>query len=219
MNFDDLKERLRESFQTLAGRMAESPAWNQLVEKYADLPPQGQKAALAGGAFAMTLLLLLVPSCVFMTSSTNLQDFEDKKQSMRELFRVNREVSAMPPAPQPLTIGELENRARGELNVAGLQQDQMGGVAEFDNKGQASGWIPKALDQRGVTVSVKKLNLQQIVDIGSRLQRLQSTAKLTGVEIRAQTEDPHYFDVVYKIVAFNLPAGSDAKTGSKNGSK
>lgn len=215
MNLDDLKEQLRESFQSITGRIAESPAWNQLVEKYSDLPPQGQKAALAGAAFVSTLILLFVPSCIFMSSSTNLQDFEDKKQSMRELFRVHREVSVLPPAPMPLTPGELENRARGELNSAGLQPDQLGGVTDFDNKTRSSAWIPKALEQRGVAVTVKKLNLQQVVDLGNRLQRLQQTAMLTGLEVRAQAEDPHYFDVVYKIVAFSLPPEPLSKSGKK----
>lgn len=214
MNLDDIKDRFREGFQTIAGKLRESPAWHQLVEKYADLPPQGQKVALAGAGFGFTAMLLLVPSCVLMTSSSNLQEFEDKKQLMRDLFRVHRTVSALPPAPIGLTIGELQNRAAGELNTAGLQPDQLGGITEFDNKATASAWIPKTLDQKGVNVTVRKLNLQQIVDIGTRLQRLQSTAKMIGMEVRAQAADPHYFDVVYKIVAFNLPP-EPAKGGKK----
>jgi hypothetical protein len=215
VNFEDIKDKFREAFQSIAGKIKESPAWHQLMEKYADLPPQGQKIALAGAGFGFTLMMLLVPSCVLMTSSTNLQEFEDKKQLMRDLFRTHRTVSALPPAPIGLSIGELQNRASSELSMAGLQPDQLGGVMEFDNKAVASTWIPKSLEQKGVNVTVRKLNLQQVVDIGTRLQRIQSTAKMTGMEIRAQAADPHYFDVVYKIVAFNLPPEPAPKGGKK----
>ena len=72
-------------------------------------------------------------------------------------------------------------------------------------KGPASSWIPKSLEQNGVSVAVKKLNLSQIVDIGQKLQRINTTAKMVGIQVVAQAADPHYFDVVYKLVAFNLP--------------
>ncbi len=215
MNFDDIKDRLREAFQTLSGRVRESTAWNQLMEKYADLPPQGQKAALAGTGVIFALFMLMIPSCVFLSSMTNITDFEDKKQLMRDLYRTHREASALPPPPLSMSGSELQNRVQSVLSGAGLQPEQLGGVQEFDNKPKSSGWIPKSLDQAGVAVTVRKLNLEQIVDIGQRLQRMQATAKMTGLEVRAQSEDPHYFDVVYKIVAFNLPPEPAPKGGAK----
>ena len=134
MNFDDIKDRLRELFQTVSGRVRESPAFVQLMEKYADLNPKAQKAALIGVGATFALLMLILPSCVFMSAGTSLDDFESKKQLMRDLYRINREASALPPPPMSMSAGDLRNRIQNEIGMAGLQPDQLGAVSDFDNE-------------------------------------------------------------------------------------
>lgn len=222
MNFEDIKERIKELFQSITGRIAESSAWQQLSEKYADLPPQGQKAALSGAAFIGALLLISVPYLFYASSASQLDDFEGKKTMMREFFRINREANSLPPPPVAISANDLRNRIQNEITLAQLQPEQNGGITDFDNKAKASSWIPKTLQQSGVAVTLKKLNLQQIVDIGQKLQNIQPTAKMIGLEVHAQREDPHYFDVTYKLVAFSLPpepGSKDAKAGAKPGEK
>jgi hypothetical protein len=113
---------------------------------------------------------------------------------------------------------DLQSRAQSQINTQNLQADQIRGVTDFDNSGSsASPIIPKAVIQKGVSVSLTKLTLKQVVDIGHMLQTVHQSAKMVSMEMTAQRENPHYFDVVYKIVSFALPAEPTPK--DKKGKK
>lgn len=198
MNFDDLKEQLREQFSALASKVQESPTWIQLTEVYQNLSPNGQKAALAGLAALFTLILLALPMTFYFSSQESVAAFEDQRQLIRDLYRVSRAAKTLPPAPaQP---GDLTSLIRSRLDIARLAPEQIGSVAPMELTGNIVG-IPKALDRTGVRVNLSKLNLRQVVDIGHNLQSAHPSVKMTGLDIRANSEDDHYFDVVYQLVS------------------
>jgi hypothetical protein len=201
MNLDDLKDRLREALQSLK----ESQVWLQITEAYDNLPPTGQKATLAGVGALLALILFLIPYSFYSSSQDQIVEFEDKKQLMRDLYRVTRSVNSLPPAPPAISTQELRTQIQTELTAGGIAPENIGAMMDFDNTDAKSTALPKNLQQPGVSINVKKLNLQQVVDIGQRLMRIRPTAKMVGLEVKAQSPDPHYFDVTYKIVAFNLP--------------
>jgi hypothetical protein len=215
MNLDDLKDKLREALQSLK----ESSLWIQLSEKYHDLPPRGQTASLFGVGFLLALLLLLIPYSFFSSSQDQMLEVEDKKQLMRDLFQVTREVSALPPAPPTISVGEMRTQIQMELSNLGIQPEQFGPMMDFDNATTNSTSLPRNLQQPGVSINLTKLNLQQIVEVGQKLMAIRPTTKLVGLEVKAQTPDPHYFDVTYKIVALNLPPEPSSSTGAKSGAR
>ena len=216
MNLDDLKERFREQYQAISSRVQESTAWNQMVEKYQDLSPQAQKAAIALVSLVFALIILSVPYSFYSSSQDEVDQFEDKKQLMRDLFHVSRKVNSLPVAPPTMSTPELQASVQNELSVAHLQPDQILSVSEFDNTPHASPTLPKGLTQKGVIANLHKLNLSQMVDLGSHLQSIRPTVKLVGVEVTANRDDAHYFDVVYKLVTFALPIDPSAAKDSKN---
>ena len=222
MALEDLKDKVRDTVQTLASQIQESDAFIQLKEKFQDRSPRAQKMILWGGGAGAALVLLLIPWVFFFSSSmTVMGEFEDKKQLMRELFRVSRVASTLPPLPPAVTQGDLRNIITGELQMVNPPvKDQVGPMTDFDNTGRVTGTpFSKEIEQRGVAVTLTKLNLQQVVDIGRRLQAVRPTTKMLGIEIKATDKDPHYFDVTYRIAALSLPpepaAGGPAKPGAK----
>lgn len=207
---DDLRDNLRDQAKAIASRIRETDAWLQLTERYQSLSPNGQRASIAGAAFVGFLIVMAVPWSFYSGSQTSIADFENKRNTVRELFRVNREASSLPPAPPLVASAELQNIARNSLTAARLQADQIKSVTESDAKVAA---VPATIEQSGIQVSLSKLNLKQIVDIGHELQNLQATARMTGLEIRASAADPKYYDVVYRVVAFAPKAAPlDAKS-------
>jgi hypothetical protein len=219
---DDLNDRVKEQLASIAGRVRESTLWNQLVEKFQDMSPNAQKITLGGGAFLLALFLMAIPWTFYSSSQDEIQTFEEKKSTLRDLYRVWRTSAAIPPSTQTFSAAELRGAVSGVL--ASIQPrllpEQTVSINDFDNSSSVSSAIPKGLTQQGVIVNLNDLNLDQVVKVGASLQTLRTTAKVTGVRIQAQPPpNNHYFSVTFKIVAFNLPPEATSKTPGKPGAK
>jgi hypothetical protein len=217
MILDDLRDQLGERWQAALGQAQESSIYISLREKYDNLAPPMQKLTLFLGSVVMVFLLFLIPWSYISSGNTSLEDFENKKTTIRELFRVSRYSGELASAPPNTPPSVLQSRAQSELQQARLQPEQIKSVEEFDNSGpQASAIIPKSVIQKGIKVSLSKLNLRQVIALGSQLQTLERGVKMVGMDVMATSEDPHFFDVTYKLVTFTLPVEATPETGKKN---
>jgi hypothetical protein len=219
MNLDDIKDQLKERLHSAWARLQENGTFIQLTDKFQNLPPRGQKAAIAGGVFLVLMLLFSIPFVYYSSSQTAVAEFEEKKQLIRDLFRVSRASVILQNAPRVAGSMELMSGAQNQLNIAQLQPEQIRGVTDYDNAPKSGGTIPKNVLQKGVQVSLAKLNLRQIVDIGHGLQTMHPSAKMVGLEVTANQDNPHFFDVVYRIVAFNIPEEPAPAPKPKPGAK
>ncbi len=221
MALEDIRDSLQEQLKAIAARVRETDGWLKLNEKYQGLSPVGQKVSIAGAALVAFLILMAVPWTFYSSSRSSVDDFESKRGLIRELFHVNREASSLPLAPAPVATTELQNNARNSLTTARLQPDQI--ISVTDSPSTLAN-VPKTIDQAGIQVVLAKLNLKQVVDIGHELQNLQGpsgTARMTGLEIKANVADSRYYDVVYRVVAFSAkldaaPSGKNAKTKGRS---
>ena len=90
-----------------------------------------------------------------------------------------------------------------------------------------TGLIPKGLLESGLRISLAKLNLRQIVDIGYNIQAISPSVKMNAINITANPEDPRYFDVEMKLVSLAVPqahvempdAGGDEEGGGSKAKK
>ncbi len=218
MNFDDIKDKLREQFMILWAQIQETALWHKLSEEFGNLSPRKQKGVLIGLVIIGIFILLLVPYSLYSTTSDTVAEYDRKRDLIRELFKVKRESAILENAPQTITGSELQSRVQTQVTNAHLAPEQSHGVIEYDNAGpQASSIIPKNVIQKGTTVSLAKLTLKQVVDIGYQLQSTHQAAKLVGLEVTASSANPNYFDVVYKLVSFSMPA--EAAPAEKGGKK
>lgn len=214
MAFEDLRDNLREQARAIASRVQETSTWISLNEKYQGLSPVGQKASLVGGIFLAFLIVMAVPWMFYSDSQASMEEFESKRTVVRDLFRVTREAASIPPPPPAVTSGVLQNSAREALTAARLQPEQITVVTESPI---TVAGVPKTVDQAGILVSLSKLNLKQVIDVGNELQNLHQMARMSGLEVKANTADPKYYDVIYKIVAFS--AKPEATPKSNRGSR
>jgi hypothetical protein len=216
---EDVKENIKERANAVLARAQESTAWMQIMEKYNELSPLMQKLALVGSVLVIILLLLIAPGTFYFSSQDYVEDFENKRNLIRELFHVSHDMGSMPPLSLPVSASDLESRARTSL-TAKLQPEQIAAISSGNEGGVPK--LPKDVNQAALTVSLSKLNLIQVLDIGHELQMLHPTARMIGLSVKANTTDQHYFDVIYKIVAFSAkpeevkgPAGKDKKSRGK----
>lgn len=200
MALEDIRDNLKDQLRQISGNIQESSTFISLKEKYQGYSSTGQKGILAGAIVLSLLLLLSVPYMFYAGSQTSMEDFEGKRTLVRDLFRATREAGSLPPPPPPISSSELQNNARNLLNGARLQAEQIVGVAETP---MTVTGIPKTVEQAGILVSLAKLNLRQVVQIGHELQNIHPMARMNGLEVKANIADPKYYDAAYKIVAFS----------------
>lgn len=212
MAFEDLRDNVREQVRQISGTLQESSVFINLKEKYQGLTPTGQKLSLIGAGVASFLIVMAVPYMFYSGSQTAMEEFEEKRTVVRDLFRVTREASSIPAPPPPIAAMDLQNSARNTLNGARLQAEQIVSVNEATITIPG---IPKTIDQAGILVSLAKLNLKQVVEVGHELQNIHQMARMAGLEVKANVADPAYYDVVYKIVAFSAKPEAAAKGTSR----
>ncbi len=217
MIIDDLREQIVEKSSQLWAEIQESSLFTNTKEKYETLSPFGQKASLAGGALVALLILLAIPITYYSSASNNIEQFEAKKNLIRDLFRLNHATSELPPLPLGISTGELVSRVQSKIDMAHLQAEQIKSIQASDQK---LAGVSKNIVQAPVEVSLKSLNLSQIKDIGFDLQNIPNV-KMLGMDIEAiepQKASLHYFNVIFRLANFSLPpepVAPAAKTGGK----
>lgn len=219
MAFEDLRDTVKESFGQLVSRVQESSAYAQFNEKFQSLSPDAQKVAIATSALMAVLVLLMIPYLIaFSYSQDDVADFESKRALIKEVFQVSREARGLPPPPPQVSSGQLQSSAQSILQGARLQGEQMGGVSEIADI-KVPGIPTTTVQSAGVSVSLTKLNLTQVIEIGAQLQNMHEMARMIGVDIKANAQDGHYFDVVYKIAAFSAKPEPAAGGAGRNRSR
>ncbi len=210
MILDDIREKALERLQGFQASLDESDLYIRLKERYDSLSPIGQKLVVGTIAFLFALFLLQFPKAFYDAGSENLALFEENRDLVLDLYKVKRLAIVTPQAAPPMSGPELENRARSAVSSARVQVDQIKGISLFDNAGpNASKFIPKTVTQNGVEIRLANLNLTQVVDIGHALTNMGS-AKIVGLDVRAGSVPGNYFDAIFKVVSFNIPAAPAA---------
>ncbi len=223
MALSDVKDQIKEKFLELFGKIQESQVYNNIAEKYETLSPGAQKGIVSGGVILGFLILVSIPISYYSSSSSAIEEYDNTRQLIRALLRASRIASESSNLPALISSEELKARIQNDLSSFQLLPEQVGGVSDLESDKMGSPLAPSSISQSGVGLSLKKLNLKQVVDIGFQLQNINPSVKLAGLEVVAGTPDPHYFDVLYKLVVFTLPSISseveDAGPGSKGGAK
>ena len=211
MIIDDLKEQLGENLSQTWGQIQENPTYTNIKEKYDSLSPNSQKLSLLGIVMVLLLVILTVPMAYYSSASTNVEQFETKKGLIRELFHLQHATSELPPLPMSVSSSDLAAQAKSKLEAAHLQADQIKSVQAYDLPLPG---ITKPIIQNAIEVSLQKLNLTQIKEIGVTLQNLPNVKMIS---LNVEASEPalpgiHYFNVIYRLTNFSLPAEPVAAT-------
>ncbi|HWU43029.1 MAG TPA: hypothetical protein VN132_06305 [Bdellovibrio sp.] len=207
MNLDDLKDQLTSEGRAVWERIQDSAAFNQLRDRYENMSPSMQKMSVIGAALIIVLLILSVPYSNFTQSNEFVTDFEDKRTTIRQLLKVSRESADIPNIPQAPAMEMIRSTIENHVKMANLLPEQVKGtnVNTVESK-----LIPVNLVQGALDVSLAKLNLRQVMDMGYRFQTINPSVKLKDMIVTANLQDNRYFDVIYKLVALAVPTAPEA---------
>lgn len=217
MDLGSLKEELTEKVAAVWDKVEEHPAYSQLLEAFDSLPNKAQKAVIVGSGLLVTYLIISIPLSFITSSQDSMEEFESHRQTIRDLLKTTRMDSAGSSFRSGPTSGGLINRVRSTITAQNFLPEQVGDIQSFDASNLPLG--PKTIEKFGVQAQVKTLNLREIINLGYQLQQVTSGVKLIGMEMKATQKDPHYFDVVFKLVSFVLPPDAPPEEKSNRNKK
>lgn len=202
MNFNDLKDQLSHLLHQLWDRFHDSTLFNRLRDRYENLNPQKQKIVLAVTALLAILIVLQTPWIDFQESTENMSQFEERRDLIRKLLKVGHESAEKPQIPEGPSIDNLRSMISSRLENSRILPDQ---IKSIDSAGLTTQLVPTELSKGSLQVSLSKLNLRQIVEIGQQFVSISPSVKMVGLKLGPNSEDPRYFDTVYSFVSLNVP--------------
>ena len=199
---DEIKNQLKEKFSEIFEKIKETELYQKAEEKYQSLNPRGQKLTRYASAFLVLFFVVIYPVSQLQMSSDLVAEFEVKRELLRDLFKTYRESSASPALPPPPQGGELVSQVQSMLSSAELLPEQIVNVGLVEFEGRI---IPQKLVNSVVAVQLSSINLRQTVDIGTQLANISASIKVKDLDMNATEGKAGYFDVTYKLYAFNVP--------------
>lgn len=202
MNFDDLKDRLQSELKQLWEKIQDSSAYNQARDRFENLSPFGQKASLIGAVFLVLAFFFSIPWGFYSNSSLHEEEFLASRNLIKDLFKAQREAQEAPQLMMAPSPDSLKMQIENSLKAFQLLPDQIKGVEVSSEK---TSLLAENLVQGFVKVSLAKLNLRQINDIGYQLQSLNPNVKIKDLSIEPSLSQPKYFDASFRLVALKIP--------------
>lgn len=203
-SFEDIKEQIQNTLKNQWELFQESSLYIQVKERYENLTPAMQKLTLWGSAvLAGILIVLSLPISYYSESATYVSEFEEeKRQLVRDLLKTSRESQESPDLAIPPSMEQLKSQVDAQIQSARLVPEQILGTQIIP---ASSKLIPNTLSEGTLKISLAKLNLKQLIDLGYQLQSLNPSVKMLDLQIEANRLDPRYFDVTYKMAALAVP--------------
>lgn len=208
MAFEGLRDQLKEQWADLSAKVQESPAFNSLREQFESQTPAVQRAITAAGIGFVAFVLLWFPYGYLSSSSEYMSQFEENRALIQGLLRASRSAKTPLPLPPPIEAENLKNRLNNLFTQNRLMPEQIGEMQTVPNPPVKG--IPASVEQNGVAVQVKKLNLTQIIALGNQVQNIGPGTKLMGMDIVQSAGQTHYYDVIFKVVNFGLSQIADS---------
>ncbi len=199
---EDLKDRFKAIGARLGEQIQESESYTKLQDRYQSLSASGQKLVWIFGIISVMLVLLFYPTTQLTTSQELITSFEEKRGLIRDLFKTYRESSGNSTVAVPPPQETLRNAIESVLTVANLIPEQRVGLIQSTAEGRL---IPASLVGYVMEVKLAKLNLKQIVDIGTAINAISESVKMKDLTLNAHAQDTRYYDVTYKLYSLNVP--------------
>lgn len=203
MAFEDVRENLKNQFEQLGDRITHSRLFGIFNERYENLTSAQQRIAKLIGALLVLGFFTYLPLSYFLLSFENESSFEEKRKQIKNIIKSEREVSALPDIPRPLAAESIKSNVESELKAMNLLPEQIKSVTI--NHQPTSSLIPANKLQYGLDITINKINVKQLTNLGAKLQVIHPAVKLKDLIVTLNREDVRYLNADIKMVALNIP--------------
>lgn len=199
---DNLTEQLKTIGTGIGQKIQDSPLYAQAMDRYENMSPLAQKIFILSSILVVLFSLFFIPMSNFSNSQLSLSNFEEKRNLIRELYKTYRESSTVPQIEVPPSYENLRSSIDAIISQAQLIPEQNLGMIEVAPEGRL---IPANLVSNVLQLKLAKLNLKQIVDIGTSILALSNSVKMKDLFITANKQDTRYYDVTYMMYSLKVP--------------
>lgn len=203
MAFEDARENLKAQFQQIGERFVNSSTYQLFNEKYENLSSAQQRLFKLIGGILILGGFIYMPLDSFLISFENETAFEEKRQLIKDVIRSEREVTSLPDIPRPLPAESIRSNIESQLKELNFVPEQIKQVAVSYQTN--STLIPQNKIQYGIDVSIHKINVKQLTNLGSKLQIIHPAVKIKDMIVSLNREDARYLNADFKLVALNIP--------------
>ncbi len=183
----------------------ETDTYISLKDRYDNLSPRNQKLTILATFTFLFLVILSVPYSWFSESQDSVIQFEETKDTIQNLLQVSQEIKSIPSNEQSITSDDVKVRVEKILGEKGITKEQIVSLVQgqFVNP-QGSSLLPAQILANGIDVNLHKLNIRQVVDIGYEFDHISPLVKTLSLNVQATKDDPHYYDVNYRVSTFSV---------------
>jgi len=192
----NLIENLKERVKAAWAEQQESELFISTKEKFDALPPIAQRSILFGLLFVVVLLILWWPLSNFLDSTDFNSKFDERRQTLKELLRIERDFSSQPSVPAPPSPASMKTQFEQKLVGNGVKTSQIKDQGTLPPQNVAGA------NQQGYQYRLSHLTVRQATDLSYDLEHVDPSFKIAGIELIAETQDPHFYEVGIKIVNF-----------------
>lgn len=210
MNLESIKERLLERWNLIWEKIRDSDSYIQIKERYQSLSSSMQKVVNGVVVLVGVLIVLAIPLSLLSASSESVETFENNVRLVRDFYRVQRELQTTPMVPATPPASQIANQVQSIVQAAGLSAEQISGPREITPEREPDNALqPPGITEHGAEITLMKLNVRQVADLGAKLSQMAQGLHLTSLDLKANGENDHYFDVIFRVTGFSVP-GAEA---------
>lgn len=205
--FDNLKERIK----TLIQEQQESELFISLKERYHALTPTMQKVVKWSAISFAAMMILWMPVFSFLDSVSRNGEFEDRRQSLKDLLKIERDYATITIAT-PANPFAMKGLMDQKLMAFGVKPEQIKDTTETSEPVVGS----KNVEQKGIQYQLLHLTIRQAIDVSCELEQMDKNLKLQDFELTAEPADPHYYNLRLKLITFVPKAPVSKPDGAKS---
>lgn len=203
MNLESIKEQLKEALQNLSNEIQENAFYQTQVEKFASLSSRVQKLIAVCACSLLALVLISIPYSYFSSSKENIKLYEQEKEIIDQLLDVARKQPSSSFMSHKMSSYQLKSKVEQIVGRLQLLPDQIGNISAIASVRRSLARPP--IKEEAVRVTLKTLNLEQIIKVGHELQTIAPLVKVTGLNIEPNADEQGYFNAEFKVSTFFVP--------------
>jgi hypothetical protein len=203
-----LLENLKERIKAAWSEQQESELFISTKEKFEALPAVAQRGILVGILFFVILLVLWWPLSNFLDSTDFNSKFDERRQTLKELLKIERDLASQPAVPPPPSPASMKAQFDSKIVGNGVKPEQI------KDQGELPPQNVSGANQQGYQYRIAHLTVRQAMDLGYDLEHTDPSFKLAGIELNAEPQDPHFYVVGLQIVNFS-PKVAEAEIPGK----
>lgn len=201
MDIISIKTRLQDDLKTTLLKIQENPSYQNLKDKWEELPQNTKKIILIVTPFIIVLMLILPSYLSYSESENVLTEVQDKQGLIKILMLTQKDVNLAPAMNTDISLTGVKSRIENQILSDDLLPEQKQEV-QISTQVSPDG-IYSAIAKNALIVNLKNLTLRQAVTISSQIEAINALVKINTLNLSASVDNPGYLNLILEIITLN----------------